>query len=529
MTVSMFSRLHTHLSRGLPSFWLATRRGEHAALQRLSREIMEVPRSDDLGQQLTAALRAGLHVAGVALYLETPDAQGLALASAEGSIDAPPFVNPADLAALRDAHGSVVRLRASRGAQRPPAAATRVTLGWEACVPLRANGSTLGLIALGPKRWRTPISKWDATVLTMVTTQVAVALQNARYVHQIERQQAAIDNLQRRLQAETVALHTEAAPAMQFKEIIGTSPALQRVLRLVEKVAPTTASILISGETGTGKELIARAVHQLSPRHGGPLVSVNCPTIPPTLAESEFFGHERGAFTDAVEARPGKFELAHGGTIFLDEIAELSLDLQVKLLRVLQERESQRVGGRKVHKLDLRVVAATNRDLQAEVRAQRFREDLYYRLAAVLVHVPPLRARLEDIPMLACFFLDRAALAYEKSVKGFSPEAMTLLRRSTWPGNVRELQHVVERAVLCCTGDVVRPEHLSGLSVTEAPRPFGMMIRAEKVRRIEQALSQTGGNQAAAARLLGISRSNFGRLMRTLGVRWPPEVEGERF
>ncbi len=524
MTVSMFSRWHVSLWRRPPSSWLATRRRERAALQQLSRQLAEVPGRDALAPQLTAALRTGLRVAGVALYLETPDAPGLALASAEGSIDAPPFVDPAGLATLREAHGTVVRLRSGRGARGPAGVATT----WEACVPLRANGSTLGLIALGPKRWGTPIGKWDTTVLAMVTAQVAVALQNARYVREIERQQAAIDTLRKRLQAETEALHTAPAPLPQFKEIIGTSPALQRVLRLVEKVAPTTVSILISGETGTGKELVARAVHQLSPRHAGPLVSVNCPTIPPTLAESELFGHERGAFTDAVEARPGKFELAHGGTIFLDEIAELSLDLQVKLLRVLQERESQRVGGRKVHKLDLRVVAATNRDLQAEVRAQRFREDLYYRLAAVLVHVPPLRARVEDIPMLACFFLDRAAAAYQKSVKGFSPDAMTLLRRSTWPGNVRELQHVVERALLSCVGDVIRPEHLSDLSVSEAPRPFGMMIRAEKMRRIEQALSQTGGNQAAAARLLGISRSNFGRLMRTLGVSWPPDVQEER-
>jgi transcriptional regulator with GAF, ATPase, and Fis domain len=388
------------------------------------------------------------------------------------------------------------------------------------CVPVGANGSNLGLIALATQRSRARIDESDIALLSVVTAQLAVALKNAQYAHQIESQRASIEELQKRLESEQVALRTEPESDAEFTEIVGSSAALKCVLRLVEKVAPTTASVLITGETGTGKELIARAVHQLSPRCAGPLVSVNCPAIPPSLAESELFGHERGAFTDAVEARPGKFELAHGGTIFLDEIAELSPDLQVKLLRVLQERETQRVGGRKVHKLDLRVVAATNRDLQVEMRSQRFREDLYYRLAAVIVHVPPLRARAEGIPMLASCFLDRAATTYEKPVQGFTPEAMAALRHYTWPGNIRELQHVVERAVLLCPADVIRPEHLSGVAVTDAPRPsFGLMMRDEKARRIQQALAQTGGNQAAAARLLGVSRSNLGRLIKTLGLR----------
>jgi formate hydrogenlyase transcriptional activator len=517
---SVFSRLRSYLGRGRQASLLTACGVEGDVLQRFSHSVMRLHRSDELGKEVTATLHQSLQVTGVALYLETPDARGLQLANAAGTIEAPPFVDAGDVPALHNG---------SRGGEVIPADGVKdpaaESLRWAACVPVRANGSDLGLIALGPKRVRDATGASDETVLAMVAAQLAVALQNTRYVRQIERQQATIEALQKRLEAETVSLRAEIRTHPQFADIIGSSAALQRVLRLVEKAAPTTASVLITGETGTGKELIARAIHQLSPRCAGPLVSVNCPTIPPSLAESELFGHERGAFTDAVEARPGKFELAHGGTIFLDEVAELSPDLQVKLLRVLQERETQRIGGRKVHKLDIRVVAATNRDLHTEMGTQRFREDLYYRLAAVLVHVPPLRARPEDIPMLASLFLDRAASSYEKPVKGFSADAMTLLRRYTWPGNVRELQHVVERAALWCSADIIKPEHLSGLAVADAPRPFGLMIREEKQRRIAQALAQTGGNQAAAARLLGISRSNFGRLMKTLGVRPPDDSQ----
>ncbi len=507
-------RLRSYLHGGLPTFWLPACCGDTEAVLRFSRDMTQLLDADELGKQLTATLHRSLRVTGVALYLKTANAAVFRLVSVEGALDAPPVVDRGELAGGHDApEGAEVALRAAASV---PSEAPR----WDACIPLRANGSTLGLMALGSKRW----SRCERTLLAMLTAQLAIALQNTQYASEIARQRAAIDALQKRLDAETAPLRAEARPAAQFKEIVGSSPALQRVLHLVENVAPTTASVLITGETGTGKELIARAIHQHSPRCAGPLISVNCPAIPPSLAESELFGHERGAFTDAVEARPGKFELAHGGTIFLDEVAELSPDLQVKLLRVLQERETQRVGGRKVHKLDLRVVAATNRDLHAEMRTQRFREDLYYRLAAVLVHVPPLRARIEDIPALASFFLDQAAQTYQKSLKGFSPDAVALLRHYPWPGNVRELQHVVQRAVLSCTSDVIRAEHLSGLAITEAPRPFGLMIREEKLRRIEQALAQTGGNQAAAARLLGISRSNFGRLMRTLGAQLPRDV-----
>jgi len=328
-------------------------------------------------------------------------------------------------------------------------------------------------------------------------------------------------------------------PAL-FSDILGASAALDAVLTVVERVAPTMASVLITGETGTGKDLIARALHTHSPRHTGPFVCINCPAIPATLAESELFGHERGAFTNATDARPGRFELAHRGTIFLDEVADLPLELQVKLLRIVQDHETQRIGSRIVRKLDFRVVAATNRDLTAAMRSGEFREDLYYRLATVHVHLPPLRERPEDIPLLASFFCARAEATYQKAIRGFTSAAMSALRRHSWPGNVRELQHVIERAVLLCSEDVIGAEHLRDLAhhprasavataahgspPIVAHHSLGAALQNEKRRRITQALASTRGNQAAAARLLGISRSNLCRLLKRLDIR----VEGLR-
>ncbi len=381
----------------------------------------------------------------------------------------------------------------------------------------------MGFLALTPKRSAAAIEDAELTLLGIVAAQLAIALQNVEYVREIERQTAEIEELRKRLEAENVSLRAEVRAASQFKEIIGSSAALQHALARVESVAPTPLTVLITGETGTGKELIARAIHELSPRRSGPLICVNCAAIPTALAESELFGHERGSFTDAVETRPGKFELAAGGTLFLDEVAELPVSSQVKLLRVLEQREAQRLGGRKTYKVDCRVIAATNRDLKAEMRAGTFREDLYFRLNGMPVHVPPLRERVDDIPMLATFFLQRAATTYQKNVTGFTAEALAALGRYNWPGNIRELQHVVERAVLLCSGDVLRPQHLSDLApaadVPAALDSLSASLREEKARRVQFALAQCGGNQAAAARLLGMSRSNFGRLLKSLGLR----------
>ncbi len=503
-----------------------TQAASQAVLQ-FSRNVIKLPRRGDLGNQLTTILFDQLHVAGVALYLRTPQAGVFRLECAQGTISTPALLDTRGLLdqSNKDDAGPVI-VAAPHGSAGYGTHWVAAELGWHAWIPVRADQSCLALIALGPKRSGTPIDDPALGLLTIIAAQLAIALQNAEYVYEIERQRAAIEDLQKRVDAENVFLREEARSTSQFTEIIGSSVALQRALAIVEKTAPTGASILISGETGTGKELIARAIHELSARRHGPLISVNCPAIPPELAASELFGHERGAFTGAVEARPGKFELADGGTIFLDEVADLPLDVQVKLLRVLQEHETQRLGCRTTRKLDLRVIAATNRDLLAEMSAQRFREDLYYRLARVVIPLPPLRNRLEDIPLLASVFLERAALTHQRFVKGFTPEAMAALRRYNWPGNIRELQNVVERAVLLCTTDVIHLEHLADLAVTASPRrSLATAVREEKLRRVHEALTYSSGNQAAAARVLGVSPSNFARLMKHLSVKSPPSLQ----
>ncbi|UYZ63348.1 sigma-54-dependent transcriptional regulator [Hymenobacter weizhouensis] len=250
--------------------------------------------------------------------------------------------------------------------------------------------------------------------------------------------------------------------------IVGEDPAMQRVLTQVRQVAPVNMTALLLGETGTGKELLARAVHDLSPRRNQPLVTVNCAALPPQLIESELFGHEKGAFTGAHERRLGKFELADGGTIFLDEIGELPLELQVKLLRVLQEKEIDRLGGKASVPLDVRVVAATNRDLQAEVAAGRFRSDLYYRLHVLPITIPPLRERPRDIRGLAEFFLRRVSEELARPPLRFSPQALAQLQQYSWPGNVRELQHTVERAAIFTSEDVIQHVDLSQVLPPEA-------------------------------------------------------------
>jgi len=250
--------------------------------------------------------------------------------------------------------------------------------------------------------------------------------------------------------------------------MVGHSPAMREVYRLTRKIAPTSATVLLTGETGTGKELIARALHELSPRASGPFIRVNCGALSESLLESELFGHVRGAFTSAVESRTGRFEAAHGGTIFLDEINSVSYTLQVKLLRVLQEQQFERVGDTRTIQVDCRIIAATNRDLQDEIDEDRFREDLYYRLNVVPINLPPLRERVDDIPLLVEFFLKRYAELNKVPVPRVTDEAMGMLRAYAWPGNVRELQNYVERAVLLAesaqiTPDLL-PDHVRGLA-----------------------------------------------------------------
>jgi len=296
----------------------------------------------------------------------------------------------------------------------------------------------------------------------------------------------------------------------QFRDIIGNSARMKELFRMTEQVARSDATVLLRGESGTGKELVAAAIHRLSGRAGRPFVRVNCAVLPETLIESELFGHERGAFTGAMEQKKGRFEIAGDGTIFLDEIGELSPPTQAKLLRVLQEREFQRVGGTQTLRCNARIEAASNKDLEAAVANGAFREDLYYRLNVVSIHLPPLRDRKSDIPILGEHFLERSGAANRKPVRRFSPRTLELLMAYPWPGNVRELENAVERAVLVCTGPTLYPYHLPpniqafGRGKGHAPSMRAAVEQLEK-ELLSEALANADGNQSRAARLLGIS------------------------
>ncbi len=305
------------------------------------------------------------------------------------------------------------------------------------------------------------------------------------------------------------------------RELIGRSPAMENLRQLIRKVARTQATVLIHGESGTGKELVARALYRESPRAEAAFIKVNCAAVPENLIESEFFGHEKGAFTGAMTKREGRFELAHGGTILLDEISEISPAVQAKLLRVLQERELERVGGNRTIKVDVRVIATTNRDLQQSVEKKEFRQDLYFRLNVVPVHVPPLRERREDIAELAGEFMRRFARKHGVHVKGFTDAALKTLRQHDWPGNVRELQNVIERAVILCgENGMLEPEHLGMATAPTDNSPAGssanfltgydgngeLLTLAEMEKRhILAAMNRCGGNRTHAAKLLDMS------------------------
>ncbi len=328
-----------------------------------------------------------------------------------------------------------------------------------------------------------------------------------------EKQALALQN--RRLQARLDEL--------QGDRIVGSSPAMLRTLELVRQVAPSTATVLIQGESGTGKELLADAIHHGSPRSSRAFIKVNCAALPENLLESELFGHERGAFTGAVARKAGRFELADGGTLFLDEIADISPAMQAKLLRVLQSGEFERVGGTQTLKVDVRLIAATNADLAARVREKRFREDLYYRLNVIVVLLPPLRERQEDIPLLAGHFLRKYAEKNAKSVAGFTEEALDILQTYPWPGNVRELENVVERAVVLTRSPLISPADFPETLVRsdQAARhlviSIGTPLEEVEDRLIEETLRYTKGDKTLAAKLLGIATRTIYRRMKGEG------------
>ncbi|RME45065.1 MAG: sigma-54-dependent Fis family transcriptional regulator, partial [Deltaproteobacteria bacterium] len=324
------------------------------------------------------------------------------------------------------------------------------------------------------------------------------------------------------IQAEVRQLRHKLKEYGAFEGFNGNTPVMQEMFHLIEQVAPSTASVLISGPSGTGKELVARAIHNLSPRKREPYVAINCSAIPATLLESELFGHEKGAFTGAIARKAGCFEQAHGGTLFLDEITEMPIELQSKFLRVLEERKFRRLGGKEEIAVDVRVIAASNRNFQEAIRQRRLREDLYYRLNVFHIETPPLSERADDIPLIARTFIDRFNKTNHKNIRGIDPHAEILLKSYAWPGNVRELKNTIERAVIVCDGDTITVEHLPPHITATPPRivgslppqsegeqtlaiPIGMPLALVERIMIEKTLEAHGGNKTKAAKTLGIS------------------------
>jgi formate hydrogenlyase transcriptional activator len=367
----------------------------------------------------------------------------------------------------------------------------------------------------------------DIEFLSQIGNQVAIAVENALAFGQIR-------ELKDKLAQEKLYLEDEIRSEMNFAQIVGKSASLGRVLKQVERVAPTDSTVLIYGDTGTGKELIARAIHDLSPRRSKPFVKLNCAAIPTGLLESELFGHEKGAFTGAIAQRIGRFEVANGGTIFLDEIGEIPLELQTKLLRVLQEREFERLGSSRTLRTDARLIAATNRDLEAMVSEQKFRSDLFFRLNVFPVHVPPLRERQGDIPLLVRHFTQQFSRRMNRVIETIPSAAMDALSRYHWPGNIRELQNVIERAVIISTGPtlsvdvadlkfskVSHPEERAATLNSKANGALHSVLEETERQQILNALKQSNwvvaGPKGAAAHL-GMKRSTLQKRMHKLGI-----------
>jgi Nif-specific regulatory protein len=379
------------------------------------------------------------------------------------------------------------------------------------CAPMEFRGQVLGAIEAINSRDNSGFEEEDLRFLEAVASQAAVALRNAMVFEGVTREKDAY-----RQELDT-----------PFRTIIGSSKSLKKVIDLAKKVAQSKATVLIRGESGTGKEVFARAIHNWSPRAEKPLMVVNTVALTTELLESELFGHEKGAFTGAVAQKKGKFEIAEGGTVFLDEIGDIAPDIQTKLLRVLQEHEFQRVGGNQNIKSDIRIIAATNRDLEKAVAENKFREDLYYRLNVVTLELPPLRQRIEDIPALTAYLVQKACQSLGLPLLGVDPEAIHTMMDYHWPGNIRQLSNVIERAVILASSDTLGPEDFE-IETARVPQgdegeslenlPLSEALDHFKAKMIRRALTVEKGNQTKAAKRLGLRQPNLSRMMRTLGI-----------
>ncbi len=382
------------------------------------------------------------------------------------------------------------------------------------CVPIKLEGKTIGALSVDRQTEKTNDFESHVRLLNIISTMIAQAVKLNKLVESVQRQ----------LRDENVRLRQELKTRFNVNNMVGHSNAMQQVYRLIEQVADSNATVLIRGESGTGKDLVAHAIHYNSPRAEKPFIKVNCTALPETLLESELFGHEKGAFTGATERKMGRFERAHGGTIFLDEIGDFPINLQVKLLRVIQFKEFERLGGIETIKSNVRIIVATNKNLEQQIKEGVFREDLYYRVNVFPIYLPPLRERKDDIMQLADHFLEKYAAENKKNITRISTPAIEMLTSYHWPGNIRELENCIERAVLLCDEDVVRSEHLPPslqmIKKTEqiAGHSLAEIIANKEKELIIDALKKSGGQQRNAAKELGLTERILGYKIKTYAI-----------
>ena len=382
------------------------------------------------------------------------------------------------------------------------------------CVPIKLEGKTIGALSVDKEAGRS--NNFDDTVrlLNIIATMIAQAVKLNKLVESDRKQ----------LRDENLRLRQELKSQFNIHNMVGNSNAMKEVYRLIEQVADSSTTVLIRGESGTGKDLVAHAIHYNSPRAEKPFIKANCTALPETLLESELFGHEKGAFTGAIERKEGRFERADGGTIFLDEIGDFSPNLQVKLLRAIQFKEFERLGGHETIKANVRIIVATNKNLEELIKAGLFREDLYYRINVFPIYLPPLREHKDDIMLLADYFLEKLAAENNKNISRISTPAIEMLTRYHWPGNVRELENCIERAVLLCDGDVIRSEHLPpSLQMIKKTETVTTRSMTETIANMEKeliidALKKSGGRQRNAAKELGITERMLGYKIKKLNI-----------